>query len=186
MFSFDLIVANGIVGGKKPIKSHHSDAFLCDLTFWCEWFLGWQYRWFTVDPQTGTLSYYLCENSTESVTAPSILGNTPRWQEHLAGAVVCPSDEDSRTFTIGTANGDTLKLRANDARARQEWVDALRNIAECHTQVRLWIEYACCFMWTIVVLKRISLSESLLFRYRNDFHGCCFYDVCFCVSIFRF
>lgn len=97
--------------------------------------IGWQYRWFTVDPQTGTLSYYICENNTEDATPPNIVGNTPRWQEHLAGAVVCPSDEDSRTFTIGTANGDTLKLRANNARARQEWVDALRNIAECHTQV---------------------------------------------------
>lgn len=96
---------------------------------------GWQYRWFTVDPQTGTLSYYICENNAEDTTPPNIVGNTPRWQEHLAGAVVCPSDEDSRTFTIGTANGDTLKLRANNARARQEWVDALRNIAECHTQV---------------------------------------------------
>lgn len=53
----------------------------------------------------------------------------------MAGAVVCPSDEDSRTFTISCATGDTLKLRANNARARQEWVDALRNIAECHTQV---------------------------------------------------
>lgn len=99
------------------------------------WIVGWQYRWFTVDPQTGTLSYYICENNGESTSPPNIVGNSPRWQEHLAGAVVCPSDEDSRTFTIGTANGDTLKLRANDARARQEWVDALRNIAECHTQV---------------------------------------------------
>lgn len=55
-------------------------------------------------------------------------------QEHLAGAVVCPSDEDSRTFTISCASGDILKLRAINARARQEWVDGLRNIAECHTQ----------------------------------------------------
>lgn len=99
--------------------------------------IGWQYRWFTVDPQTGTLSYYICENNAEGATPPNLSGSTPRWQEHLAGAVVCPSDEDSRTFTIGTANGDTLKLRANDARARQEWVDVLRNIAECHTQVRI-------------------------------------------------
>lgn len=57
------------------------------------------------------------------------------FQEHLAGAVVCPSDEDSRTFTISAASGGTLKLRASNARTRQEWVDGLRNIAECHTQV---------------------------------------------------
>lgn len=56
------------------------------------------------------------------------------FQEHLGGAVVCPSDEDSRTFTISCASGDILKLRAINARARQEWVDGLRNVAECHTQ----------------------------------------------------
>lgn len=52
----------------------------------------------------------------------------------MAGAVVCPSDEDSRTFTISCASGDILKLRASDARARQEWVDGLRAITESHTQ----------------------------------------------------
>lgn len=57
------------------------------------------------------------------------------FQDHLAGAVICPSDEDSRTFTVSCASGDTLKLRAANARARQEWVDALRNIAENHAQV---------------------------------------------------
>lgn len=108
--------------------------------------LGWQYRWFSVDPQTGTLSYYICENNPEGASPPNFSGSTPRWQEHLAGAVVCPSDEDSRTFTIGTANGDTLKLRANDARARQEWVDVLRNIAECHTQVRIPTIYLSCWI----------------------------------------
>lgn len=54
---------------------------------------------------------------------------------HLASAVVCPSDEDSRTFSLSCASGDILKLRATDARARQEWVDGLRAIVECHTLV---------------------------------------------------
>lgn len=53
----------------------------------------------------------------------------------MAGAVICPSEEDSRTFTISCTSGDTLKLRAANARARQEWIDGLRNIAESHTQV---------------------------------------------------
>lgn len=122
----DQPVSGRNTGGIKQISGQ-----LCKYTNVVK---GWQYRWFTVDPQTGTLSYYICENNAEELTPPNIVGNSPRWQEHLAGAVVCPSDEDSRTFTIGTANGDTLKLRANNARARQEWVDALRNIAECHTQ----------------------------------------------------
>lgn len=88
-----------------------------------------------MDPPAGTLSYYLCDNINEDLPPQNLNGSTPRWQEHLAGAVVCPSDEDSRTFTISCASGDILKLRAQNARARQEWVDALRNIAECHTQV---------------------------------------------------
>lgn len=92
---------------------------------------GWQYRWFTVDAAAGTFSYYLCE--TDDTGAAQPLGVAPRGQAHLANAVVCPSDEDSRTFTVSCASGDVLKLRATDARARQEWVDGLRAIAECHT-----------------------------------------------------
>lgn len=99
---------------------------------------GWQYRWFTVDPQTGTLSYYLCDSSLPSgddvAPSPHVLASAPRGQVQLAGAVVCPSDEDSRTFAIGCATGDTIKLRAADARARQEWVDGLRAIVEIHTK----------------------------------------------------
>lgn len=57
-------------------------------------------------------------------------------QEHLAGAVINPSEEDSRTFTITCASGDTLKIRAANAASRQQWVDVLRMIAENHnTQV---------------------------------------------------
>lgn len=89
---------------------------------------GYQYRYFSVDPEAGILNYYLCENSEESSTV------NPRGQVDLNGAIVCPSDEDSRTFTINCANGDMLKLRASDARARQVWIDGLRAVVEGHTQ----------------------------------------------------
>ncbi|TDG53383.1 hypothetical protein AWZ03_000198 [Drosophila navojoa] len=98
---------------------------------------GWQYRWFTVDAKTGYLSYYLCDSSAvgdDIAPSPHVLANTPRGQVQLAGAVVYPSDEDSRTFSIACASGDTVKLRASDARARQEWVDGLRAVVESHTQ----------------------------------------------------
>ncbi|XP_017495067.1 PREDICTED: oxysterol-binding protein-related protein 11-like, partial [Rhagoletis zephyria] len=100
-------------------------------------FTGWQYRWFTVDAQTGTLSYFLCDSSSsgdEATPSAQVLASAPRGQVQLAGAVVCPSDEDSRTFSIGCASGDTLKLRAADARSRQEWVDGLRAVVESHTK----------------------------------------------------
>lgn len=89
---------------------------------------GWQYRYFMVDSNAGLLHYYLCEGEKPD-------GSVPRGSVHLAGAVVCPSDEDSKTFTVSCASGDMLKLRAADARARQEWVNGLRAVAESHTKV---------------------------------------------------
>lgn len=50
------------------------------IFFYC--ILGWQYRWFTVDPQAGTLSYYLCESASDDSAQP-IVGATPRWQVKL-------------------------------------------------------------------------------------------------------
>lgn len=89
---------------------------------------GWQQRWFIVDGEAGVLSYYLFEGDSAIVNQP------PRGEAHLAAAVICPSDEDSKTFTVNCASGDMLKLRATDARARQEWVNGLRAIAELHTK----------------------------------------------------
>ncbi|XP_064216054.1 oxysterol-binding protein-related protein 11 isoform X2 [Tribolium castaneum] len=89
---------------------------------------GWQYRYFTVDANAGLLHYYLCEGEKPD-------GSVPRGSVHLAGAVICPSDEDSKTFTVNCASGNMLKLRAADARARQEWVNGLRAVAESHTKV---------------------------------------------------
>lgn len=108
---------------------------------------GWQYRWFTVDAAAGTLTYYLCDSSDGTF---NMQGTAHRGQVHLANAVVCPSDEDSRTFTVNCASGDILKLRATDARARQEWVDGLRAITECHTLA----------MGTSLLAPRESLAAS--------------------------
>lgn len=108
---------------------------------------GWQYRYFRTDELTGFLNYYVTESSEFNCTVFSYRrynptsfpesgpeqDQVPRGQVHLAGAVISPSDEDSRTFTISCASGDILKLRAVDARARQEWVDGLRAISESHT-----------------------------------------------------
>ncbi|XP_045462475.1 oxysterol-binding protein-related protein 11 [Harmonia axyridis] len=88
---------------------------------------GWQYRYFMVDANSGLLHYYLCEGEKPD-------GSVPRGSVHLSGAVICPSDEDSKTFTVNCASGDMLKLRATDARARQEWVNGLRAVAESHTK----------------------------------------------------
>ena len=89
------------------------------------------------------MTYFLPENFEEN------LSNTPRGAINLSGALINPSDEDSRTFTINPAAGEVIKLKANDARSRQEvnsevprknnlimvlyisqWVDGLRAVVE--------------------------------------------------------
>lgn len=87
---------------------------------------GWQYRWFVVSPDFGTLEYYVNEE---------VKKHRPRGGLHLAGAVISPSDEDSQTFTVNSANGDVYKLRAVDAKERQHWVNGLRSVAQYHTEV---------------------------------------------------
>ncbi|XP_014212198.1 oxysterol-binding protein-related protein 11 [Copidosoma floridanum] len=86
---------------------------------------GWQYRWFILSPETGELHYFLSESEKNQ---------RPRCSIYLAGAVIAPSDEDSNTFTVNSATGDMIKLRATDARARQEWVDKLRAVIEMYTR----------------------------------------------------
>ncbi|XP_057335329.1 oxysterol-binding protein-related protein 11 [Microplitis mediator] len=86
---------------------------------------GWQFRWFILSPETGELHYFLSESEKNQ---------RPRCSIYLAGAVIAPSDEDSNTFTVNSATGDMIKLRATDARARQEWVDKLRAVTEMYTR----------------------------------------------------
>lgn len=85
--------------------------------------LGWQYRWLVLDPKPGILNYYLSESEQNG---------PPRGSVHLAGALICPSEEDSHTFSVNATTGDIFKLRAIDARARQEWINKLRSVAEYH------------------------------------------------------
>lgn len=70
--------------------------------------------------------FYLWQSENES-------SGHPRGGIHLQGALICPSDEDSHTFTVNSSSGEVFKLRATDARARQEWVNKLRSVAEHHS-----------------------------------------------------
>lgn len=86
---------------------------------------GWQARWFILNPETGTLDYYLSEGDKHERARGGI---------QLAGAVISPSDEDSYTFTVSPASGESYKLRATDTRDRQMWLNRLRVVAEMHTR----------------------------------------------------
>jgi len=85
---------------------------------------GWQYRWFVLDPESGRLEYYLLEDRNGKC----------RSSQHLAGAVVIPSEEDGQTFTVNFASGEMFKVRASHAKERQMWVDRLRACAHMHNQ----------------------------------------------------
>lgn len=67
-----------VVKGKMMSFDHIIDLHLNEFVY--GHLTGWQYRWFTVDPQAGTLSYFICDNVTEDSSPPNISGNTPRWQ----------------------------------------------------------------------------------------------------------
>ena len=77
---------------------------------------GWQYRWFVLDPESGSLEYFLMDER----------GGRSRGKQHLAGAVVVPSEEDGNTFSINFGSGEVYKVRASQTRERQVWVDRLR------------------------------------------------------------
>lgn len=69
----------------------------------------------------------------------------PRGFIFLESAVISPSDEDSNTFSVNSWNGECYKLRAADARARQDWVNRLRTAAEYHSQVIISFEHGLWF-----------------------------------------
>ena len=88
---------------------------------------GWQFRWFVLDPENGTLQYFLLDEKS----------GKSRASQHLAGGVVLPSEEDSQTFTINFASGEMWKVRASHAKERQMWVDRLRACAYLHNEALL-------------------------------------------------
>ena len=98
--------------------------------------LGWQYRWFELHPETGHLEYYYYEDQglhelVSGKEKTKKVGNKGK-KEHIAGAVVVPSEEDSQTFNVNFASGESYKLRAPNVRERQIWVDRLRAVSQLH------------------------------------------------------
>lgn len=84
---------------------------------------GWQNRWFVIDVAQGLLEYHEREEYKNQ---------RPRGFLPLAGALVAPSEEDSVTFTVHSTLGEVYRLKANDAKSRQIWVNHLRYVAEEH------------------------------------------------------
>ncbi|EDV29532.1 uncharacterized protein TRIADDRAFT_20121 [Trichoplax adhaerens] len=87
---------------------------------------GWQNRWFVLDFQKGTLTYFLTEDKRKQ--------NNPRGSLPLSGALISPSDEDSQSFGIHASTAEVYKIKAADAKSRQAWILRLRKCAEHHTK----------------------------------------------------
>ncbi|BHF59893.1 Oxysterol-binding protein-related protein 11 [Sparganum proliferum] len=87
---------------------------------------GYQYRWVVIDPDNGVLEYYEKEDHKRI--------SKPRGCVSLVYATVWPSDEDSQTFVVNASTGETLRLRAADAKERQLWVNRVRAVAEYQTE----------------------------------------------------
>ena len=118
------MISTKILGGKSesaPILFHT---------------LGWQYRWFELHPESGQLEYYYYEDHglhdlVSGKDKNRKIGNKGK-KEHIAGAVVVPSEEDSQTFNVNFASGESYKLRAPNVKERQIWVDRIRAVSQLH------------------------------------------------------
>lgn len=82
---------------------------------------GYQHRFFLLNQATGTLEYYLPDDHKR---------HHPRGFIILAGSIVTPSEDDSKTFTLISSTGEIYKLRATDSRQRQFWVDKIRQASQ--------------------------------------------------------
>ncbi|KAG5675820.1 hypothetical protein PVAND_005691 [Polypedilum vanderplanki] len=128
---------------------------------------GFQLRYCKVDAENGLLSYYLCENPDE------IQNSVPRGTIPLIGALVNPSDEDSRTFTINSSKGDVIKLKANDAKSRQEWVDGLRAVVEnLSSQSRSTKEHLATYDCFIASRKQLQETETCNSNLAKSIESC--------------
>ena len=106
-----------------PIQSVNMQTYEGQLNKFTNVVKGWQYRWFVLTPETGNLDYYLMDEG---------LVGKRRGRQHIAGTVVIPSEEDSQTFNVNFASGESYKLRAANVRDRQVWVDRIRAVAHRH------------------------------------------------------
>ncbi|TRY71524.1 hypothetical protein TCAL_11946 [Tigriopus californicus] len=107
-----------------PVHEHRQ-VFSGQLSKFTNVMKGWQFRWFVLEPETGTLEYYIPEERNTGKC---------RGRQHLGEAEVLPSVEDEHTFNVNFKTGDVYKLRSADAKERQRWVDRIRAVIQMHNQ----------------------------------------------------
>ncbi|CAF0729050.1 unnamed protein product [Brachionus calyciflorus] len=86
---------------------------------------GFQIRYFVVDSKAAKLNYFMSQDAKSQ---------KPRGSIELLNSIISPSEEDSTTFTINTPENEIFKLRAQDAKERQHWVNVLRLVSQSKSE----------------------------------------------------
>ncbi|XP_063721366.1 oxysterol-binding protein-related protein 11-like isoform X2 [Symsagittifera roscoffensis] len=85
---------------------------------------GYQSRFFVINMEHGRLEYFLTKGQFTDTP------NDYRGCILLAGAEVAPREEDSVSFNVFGASGEVFQLKADTAKDRQKWVDAIRSAVQ--------------------------------------------------------
>jgi len=85
---------------------------------------GYQSRFFVINTEHNRLEYFLTRDAFTS--SPQDY----RGCIQLVGAEVAPREEDSVSFNVFGSNGDVFQLKADTAKERQKWVDAIRTAVQ--------------------------------------------------------
>ena len=83
--------------------------------------LGYQRRYFYLDPSTKILQYYISKDQ---------LSQAPRGSLSLKCATVVNLPDDPMGFEVTSSNGDLFKLRANSTVDRHNWVSAIQCVID--------------------------------------------------------
>jgi hypothetical protein len=134
-------------------NSIDESAFQGHLNKYTNAFKGYQTRYFVLDAQTKNLFYFMSDE---------VRKKGPRGVIELPDCWISPSNEDDITFTIQTGSGDIFKLRANDAKERQKWIDKLRTCSGANA--------ANIYVSTLPISKTHQTNSSSLANSPNETH----------------
>lgn len=126
---------------------------------------GWQYRWFTVDAQTGILRYFLPTNNW-SASANNITADS---QSMISGHCSFDLDAVSTTGLYNAAADSRTSLNHIGGTPRWRW--ALKNLLNARQLTR--VKYYCATVFWFLVLFH-SFIHLFLLVCAGAFGRCCY------------
>ncbi|GFR25525.1 retrovirus-related Pol polyprotein from transposon opus, partial [Trichonephila clavata] len=88
-------------------------------------------NWFFSDSPHRTYDFVKEAIIQEVQSRPNLEENTCLLRDD-EGCCVTPSEDDNQSFSVSGVCGEVYKLKANDAKERQIWVDKIRSVIEKH------------------------------------------------------